>query len=464
MDKKSGLYAIFDQLSVVAICLFALECVLGCSGQWLSFGPISIRMVLFAICFVLTLPNVFRNLKELLRTHHVIWAVLLGIYLVIAAVIGWRNGNSLSFIKADLTGHMSFALLPGILATFCTRERVAKLMNVVFWGSVVLGAITVILHFYFAFARVSQIMVLNDWLNDHYMGGLATMATGIQRTYFRSHIFLQVGLLIGLQKVWCKTGRDRWFLFGAEAILAYGCLMTYTRGFWLGLAISAICLLALYPQQWKRYLSGVGFIALLLAVLFTLSGLAYGKPVAAVEVVNRFNPNLFTNAIFLPNDDTLDGTDGTEETDPTDSDADQLAVQIRQESLRLLGEKISQKPIFGNGLGTNLDEIRDDGKVEYMYYDVIMKTGLVGFLIFCGAFFLPIGGMLKRRTKWLVQKKEIPWDSQEMQNTTLLAAFLGVAITSYLNPFLSNPMGILLVMLLSAANQSENISFKEKET
>lgn len=457
MVKKTGFYAIFDQLSLVAISLYALECILGCSGQWLRFGPVSIRMVLFAICFVLTLPNVFRKHKELLRTHHVVWTVLLGVWMVIAAVIGWRNGNALNFIKADLTGFMALALLPGILATVNTRQRVARLINVLFYGALALGAITVILHFFFSFAKVSQIMAVNRWLNDHYMGGLATMSTRMQRIYFRSHIFLQVGLLVGLQKVWCKTGKDRWLLFGAEAILAYACLITYTRGFWLGLAISAVCLLVLYPWQWKRYLNSVGIIALLLAALFALSTLAYGKPVAAIEVVNRFNPNLFTGAIFLPNNDPFDSTDGTEDTEPTEPDADQLAVQIRQESLRMLGKKISEKPLFGNGLGTNLDEIRDDGKVEYMYYDVIMKTGLVGFVFFCGAFFLPVGGMLKRRVKWLALKKEIPWESGEMQNTTLLAAFLGVAITSYLNPFLSNPMGILLVMLLSVANQSENI-------
>lgn len=463
MDKKYGFYVIFDRLSVVVISLFALECILGCSGQWMRFGPISIRMVLFAICFVFTLPNVFRNLKALLRTPHVIWAVLLGVYLVIAAVIGWRNGNALDFIKSDLTGYMALGLLPGILSTVNTRQRVARLTDMVFYGSIALGAVTVILHFFFAFAQDLHINQFNNWINNHFMGGLATMATGLQRIYFRSHIFLQVGLIIGLQKIWCKKGRTRWLLFGAEAILAYACLMTYTRGFWLGFALSAVILLALYPWQWKRYLSTLGITTLLLAVLFALSAFTYGKPYAAIEVVNRFDPDLISGAIFLPtpSEDPTDPsqTDPTdpEETNPTDPNANQLSVQIRQETLRLLGERIGDKPLFGNGLGANLDEIRNDGKVEYMYYDVILKTGLVGFVLFCGAFFLPAFGLLKRRLAALVCKKEPPWDSLEMQNTTTLTAFLGVAITSYLNPFLLNPMGILLVMLLSAANRCENI-------
>jgi hypothetical protein len=42
-----------------------------------------------------------------------------------------------------------------------------------------------------------------------------------------------------------------------------------------------------------------------------------------------------------------------------------------------------------------------------------------------------------------------------MHNVILAIAFVSVAITSYTNPFLTNPMGILLVMLLSAATQCE---------
>ena len=455
MDKKSNFYALCDQLSLVALYLYALECVLGCSGQWLRFGPLSIRMVLFGICFVLTLPNVLRNLKTLLRTRHVVCALLLGAYLVVAAGIGWRNGNALNFIKADMTGFMALGLLPGILTTICTKERLAKLTNVIFYGTFALGLVTVILHFFFAFAENIQIYNLNICINEHSMGGLAGMATGMQRTYFRSHIFLQVGLIIGLQKAWCKKGYARWLLFGAEAIIAYACLMTYTRGFWLGFALSAVALLIMYPWQWKRYLSSVSIMAGLLAVLFLFSWLSYGKPVAAVEVVNRFNPDLISGAIFLPGHSG--GDDATEDPSATDPDADQAAVQLRQETLRLLGKRISNKPLFGNGLGTNLDEIRDDGKVEYTYYDVIMKIGLVGFALFVCAFFLPAFGMLKRRIKGLVTKKEVPWESLEMSNTAILAAFIGVAITSYLNPFLINPMGIFLVMHLSIASQCENI-------
>ena len=463
MNRKTDFYQLCDRLSVGAIAVFALECVLGSSGRWLSFGSISIRMVLFAICFVLTLPAVFRQLRALTRTPCVIFALLFGAYLVIAAVIGFRRGNALHFIKSDVTTYMALALLPGFLATVCTENRLKFMSDTVFYGTFALGLITTFMHFFFAFSGDWQIYTINNWLNDHSLGGLATMATGLQRIYMRSQIFLQVGLLLGLQKIWCEKGGKRWLLIAAEAIIAYGCLMTYTRGFWLGFVLSACFLLVLYPKQWKRYLSTLGLTAVLLVGLFLLSWLSYGKPVAAVEIVNRFDPDLINGAVFLPNasGDPSDSTATEETTEPTDPDADLLAVQVRKETLRLINLKIGQHPVFGNGLGTSLDEIRQDGNVEYTYLGVLMELGIVGLLLFCSVFFLPLVPLIKHRIRWLTEGREIPWDSPQMRCTALLAAYLGVAFTSWLNPFLTNPMGILLVLLITTASQQEQTLIKK---
>lgn len=463
MKTKDKLWSLCDRWALVALCVYVAECVLGGSGRWFSFGGLSIRMVLFAVCFVLTLPSLLQQIRSLYKIPQIILCVLLGIYLIIAAFIGVKLGNNPAFIKADITSFMALALLPGYLSVIRNNKNVLLICSVLFYSALALGIITTGIHFYLAFASHSGLNAVNDWLNNHSMGGLAKMSTGLQRIYIRSQIFLQVGLLLGLQKIWSKKGAARWLLFGAEAIMAYACLMTYTRGFWLGFALSACFLLVLYPQQWKHYLSTLGISALLLAALFILSAFAYGKPVAAIEVVNRFDPDLIGGAVFLPGS-TTDPTDGdpTEPTDPFDSDADQAAVQLRQKTLRMLGEKISDRPLFGNGLGANLDEIRDDGKTEYTYFDMVMKLGFVGFILFFGVFFLPAFLLLKNRLCWLIAKKQIPPDSLQAQNSVLLTAFIGVALTSFLNPFLINPMGTLLVMLLFAASRCEN-TIKEKQ-
>lgn len=448
-----------DRLSLIALCLFAGECVLGASGRWISFGPLSIRIMLFAVCFMLTLPSVLVNFKKLWGSVFVKFTLLFGFYMAVAAVIGWRRGNNLSFIKADITGLLCLALLPGFLATVCNRKRLNLLVDVIFYCTLALGFVTVCIHFCGAFLSFDGVRKLNIWLNSHSMGGLAYLSTGILRIYIRSQIFLQVGMLIGLYKIWSSTGRKRWLLMGAMALIAFACLLTYTRGFWLGFALSAVLLLILTPSQWKRYLVTVGVVGALLCGLFLLSWCAYDAPYAAQEVANRFNPNLFSGA-FIPiagengaaGSDTTPTIPGQPEDEPDGgAEADQAALELRQKTLRELNRLIGENPIMGNGLGTNLDGLRDDGKTEYMYHDMLMKLGMVGFLLFVMVFFLPVIRLLRAHIKLLKNRKSIAWGSPEMCNIILAVAFVGVAITSYVNPFLINPMGILLVMLLAAA-------------
>ena len=287
-----------DRLSLIALCLFTGECVLGSSGRWLSFGPISIRIALFMVCFFLTLPNVLLNCRKLLGNTFVKFTLLFGFYFAVAAVIGWRRGNSLGFIKADITGLLSLALLPGFLTTIYNRKRLNLLLDIVLSCALVLGAVTTGIHFCGAFASGEAIDHLNIWLNAHAMGGLAYLETGIQRIYIRSQIFLQVGMLLGLHKAWCCTGRKRWLLLAGVALMAFACLLTYTRGFWLGLVLSAVLLLVLTPGQWKRYVVTVGLAGAMILGLFALSWGAYGAPYAAQELVGRFNPNLVSGALI----------------------------------------------------------------------------------------------------------------------------------------------------------------------
>ncbi len=435
MKERSGFFELCDKISIWLIALFALECVLGSSGQWISFYGFSIRMLLFSLCFLFTLPNVFRQLRSLIRSPYLILAIVFAFYLMIAAVIGWKNGNSASFIIADITGYLPLALMPGFLATVCTENRISHLMNVIFWGTLILGGITAAIHFYLAFASNTEAVAINSWLNDRYMGGLSLLRTGMHRIYMRSQIFLQVGLMIGLYQSWKATGWKRWLYFGAEGVILFGCLISLTRGFWLGFAISALLLLVICPRFWKKYLVSLGAIAAVVVLLFSLSWLSYGKPVAATELTGRFNPAL------------ISGTAG----DTTILDTDQAAVDMRKETIKKLNENIRKHSVFGNGLGTNLDGLRTDGKTEYMYQDILMKSGVIGFLLFFSVFFLPTILLLIPAARSSIAGKPVQWDSSVMRNVILAVSFLGVGLTSYVNPYLTNPMGILLVLLTATS-------------
>ena len=124
------------------------------------------------------------------------------------------------------------------------------------------------------------------------------------------------------------------------------------------------------------------------------------------------------------------------------------ALMAEDEGLR---RRIAQKPIIGSGLGANLDDVRSDGKAEYMYMDITMKTGFVGIILMFVTFF---GFCVKPLVTHFTTKafqKEVLWSSKRMRNHVLLAALVGVAVTSIFNPFLANPMGIAAMMITAAA-------------
>lgn len=444
----------WDRFAGILFLIYFAECAVGCSGRWLEFGPISIRMVLFILCFAASLPAVFRNLRKLSRNLQVILIALFGLYWLVCLGIGLRTGNRMSFIWADVNSVLALALIPGFLSVMCSSRAIERTISVLFWSAVTLAVITVMLHFIIAFLHPSTVTQMNDWINHHSLGGFAKLQTGIQRIYFRSQFFFQTGILFGILKIQQTRGKKRFALYLCEGILFCGCILSYTRGFWLGLAASILLLALLGVRFWKDILKACAAMLAVFVVFFGISWVCYGAPAMAVEIVNRFDPDLIVMEPIEVDPSEATGDPNTNGNDSTWLDGvdliNQQAAALRGKTLYYLQKQIGNRPVFGNGLGENLDEIRNDGKTEYMYLDILMKTGAVGLVLFLMTFF---GFLPVQIRNELLKKNKTPlsWDSPVIRNRVLTAAYLGVALTSFFNPFLLNPMGIALLMLTSSA-------------
>ena len=116
MENRFGIRA--GRVCLWLLLIYLFECTVGGSGRWLSVGPLSIRMILFALCFVAALPEVWLQRKGLLK-NPLIWLTLLfGAYILFSAFLGWKNGNRLGFIWGDISGFLPLALLQGGLEAF----------------------------------------------------------------------------------------------------------------------------------------------------------------------------------------------------------------------------------------------------------------------------------------------------------------------------------------------------------
>ncbi len=462
------------RLPEILIYMFAAECTFGASGRLLSVGSLSIRMILFALCFVVTLPLVLKKFKAIIRHPGLIAVLGYAAIMLIALAIGIFRDNLFGFMKNDITQVLTLALLPGILAVMDTAAKRDRLLNTVFYSALVVGVGTIGVYWVLPFLPEESITYLNTWINDRSLGGLAELITGTYRVYFRSQMFLQFAAIYGVWKICHAKGWKKYLYIVLVGILTYGMILSMTRGFWVGLAASAVLVLILQWKQWKKLLPAAGMIALTLVLLVAVTIGLYGKPYVITEFVNRFDPDL----VILVGNEKPNPKPPATNPDPSAPSApskppasggqvdvngiNQEAAALRAQTLALSKEQIAKYPIFGSGLGANLDAIRDDGKTEYMYLDILMKTGIVGFLAFACAFFMPCGQYAWDRWK---RRKE-PQDPDGERNCYLVCGYVGVAVTSYFNPFLLSPMGIMMLfaVTVSIAMIKETPHNEKKET
>lgn len=449
---------VFIRMSRAAMALFIAEAVFGGSGRWISFGPVSIRMLLFTAAFVLSFPLVVIHAKELLRDKYLITVGIFGVMLIVSAAIGTLNGNSRSFIWADITSFLTLVLFPGFLVTMGKEPQRSWGVDILFYSAAFTGAVAFVLHILTILLPPSSIISINIWINARSLGGFAPLETGLQRVYLKSEMFLHAGILLGICKITETSGWKKRLMYFLIALMGAALLLSYTRGLWLALAVGGVAFLILEPGCRKKCLAAGSICLAVMCLLLISSSFLLRSNAIAAEVLNRFDISLLVVASDVST--SLEETTQPQETavfdmtfDPgrnmSPEKANRNAVEIRSRSLRGLNTLIAQHPLLGSGLGKNLDGIRNDGKCEYMYHDILMKMGIFGFAAFLMAFFLPPADYLFRvypASKRMLSETAV---SKRWRPSALTAGYLGVAAASYTNPYLSNPAGITMLMLVA---------------
>ncbi len=461
---------VFMRMSRTAMALFVAEAVFGGSGRWVSFGPVSIRMLLFTATFVLSFPLVVIHRKELLRNQYLIAAGIFGAMLIVSAAVGMRNESSRAFLWADITSFLTLALFPGFLVTVGEEPQRSRTVDILFYSAAFTGAVAFVLHILTVLVPDTTRDAINIWINARSLGGFATLETGLQRVYLKSEMFLHAGIIIGICKIRDAFGWKKRLLYFLNGLMGAALLLSFTRGLWLALAVGAVVYLILEPGCWKKFLAAGGICLAVMCLLLMGSSLLLGSNAIAAEVLNRFDISLLvvTSDVAAPAEETIQPQEisGTLSEDPqpeagfdmtfdperkmSAEDANRNAVEIRSLSLQGLNTLIAQHPFLGSGLGKNLDGIRNDGKCEYMYQDILMKMGILGFAAFLAAFFLPPADYLFRA--YPASKKRALSETavrKRWRASALTAGYLGIAAASYTNPYLSNPAGITMLMLVA---------------
>ena len=261
------------------------------------------------------------------------------------------------------------------------------------------------------------------------------LPSGTYRVYFRSEIYTQIAILLGVWKVWrAKDRKERILVYICLGLLVFAWLVSYTRGFWFGLAISVVFVLLWQPKIFGECLK-VAVISLLVAGLIVgVSAIKDGSPRVIKEVYTRVNITNMSIEDMLSTDEAMG--------------KDIRAEELRAKTKRAHIEYIKESPIIGKGLGTQLVGVRDSAITEYSYMDAYMKFGFVGMIFFVIAYFVFVPRFLKNR---VYSPKTNVTNSFYSLITLLVAGYVGVVATSYSNPFIVSPLGISYLLIIDDA-------------
>ena len=215
-----------SQLSFGILCLFLLECSITGGGRYWEAGPVSIRILLGGLAAVLALPELLRNLGAYLKKP-VIWlTVIFAVWLVFCAWRGIRAENRMDVLITDVKGFMWLLLVPVLVATVRSRQRLRVLLSWVLAGAVIQAAVILAVN--------AGVVLMDDpaplcrWLNEHAVGIVDVVSARLVRVFFKSSPYMVVACVIALFRQ-AQAPKLRWRYVLAVSLLLCALLLSFTR-------------------------------------------------------------------------------------------------------------------------------------------------------------------------------------------------------------------------------------------
>jgi hypothetical protein len=448
-----------------------LELFIGSQGYLLHFDigstKLSLRITLWLIIFSVwfknyifslldkknTQPSIFSN-SQIFKRANFSYFSLLFLFIILAVVIGYFNGNDWQNIFFDANGWLYFLLIFPIYETFFNPKIVGENPFFPIWRMLAAGVLwisakTFLLFFFFThvFSESSPLywILTNNlyrWVRDTLVGEITIMPGGFARIFIQSQIYIGIAIFLGLfaiNRYWLEIKQSRRAIISiiiGGSLLFGAIIISLSRSSWLGLAAVFIfyAFLTIKNLGWKKF----GLIILLPAASLILS-------IGLIFITAKFPfPQPSTN---------LDITQSLTDRAGAASDA---AASSRYALLPLLWHKISTNPLWGRGFGTTITYNAKDPRItnqsaggigtyttyafEWGWLDIWLKLGLLGLL----AYIFLLGKIIKDAAKkdtWL------SWG--------LSAGLILISIVSFFSPYTNHPLGIGFLLLAAAAIHHE---------
>jgi len=435
------------QLSL-GVMIALTELAIGSHGHLFNFTigtqEIGIRLAIFsAVMLAWIIKTVINRQTKLFQLFNSKWYAILAVVIIWGITFGIIKQNIPVNIFSDGNAWLFFLYLAPFIDSLTTKT-IFKQATSVFLAGISWTVIKSLALLYYFSHHFSAIKPIYRWVRDTGIGEITLLSGDFYRIFFQSHIYIAVGLFLVLSLLFLTndklspTKSNYWFYILAVGFSAVS-ILNLSRSNWVGILLTGLVFVIIFFKyhnlKWKKLLA-------LFANLFVIL-------IASITLL------LGTIYFPFPNLPAIDPSQMLKDR----INLDESAVSSRWSQLPNLSQKMVNHPIIGSGFGTTVTYNSLDPRIlehnpsgeyttyafEWGYFDMILKIGLFGLIIYLGLL-LSIGKNL-----WHLTKAS---DSQtQILAYGLLLGLISIVFVHIFSPYLNHPLGIGYVLFCTAMLQ-----------
>lgn len=385
----------------IVITLLLIDLILGGSGQIITIGPISLRMLIFVLAMLTVVYSVY---LFGIRLNDSFFTVSFFLFIIsISFFLGiFNNNESISVLLNELFGYLPILFYPLFYQYTISNVNMKKILILIERLITIQSVIVILIAAYALIVGINAYTPISTLMNQYNYGAFDfILGTHVPRVFTKGSIFIPMLIIYKFAQV--LSGEKRKISeYLVLAINSLALIFTFTTSFFLVTIVGIIFVVFLFSKNKRTYL-----IVLFLGIIFFVMDKKFNF---IATFLQRFSGDYNVNFKFLQNEFLL--------------------------------ATISEKPFLGYGLGKILTidygyETRTGIHVENAFLQLGINAGLIGMLTLTLLIYYIV------HSEWILLKKCNFFSG----NILLLFSIVSVFIINFTNPFLNNYIGTTVLAI-----------------
>lgn len=386
----------------VVLYLVVFEVFVGGGGGLVRYHDLSLRMILLAVYLLLFVFFISYHRSKVVIDSDTALVTFVLIWVCVSMLIGLINKNEIGYIIDDVKPMLYFFLYYPMRFTIDYYKISYKaIYSILLLASVIVSLIIITIYYNLTLVDLSELHLFVEDINNVFGDGTVWFRGDGKGIFFTGSVYLIVtNIFVFYFFTVRKLMLHEWLIFSLNVSTI---LISNTRGLIVMMLI------------------GFFFIVVCRKVTLRIILFVFISSVCMVLVYSYLG---FDRLNF-------------------ESIMSDKSTDIRIESFYESMDLMDRSPILGSGFGTELEH--KAGHQENSYLDIALEQGLIGLALYVAIFYKLLTGINVYRSSVYL---------------AFAASTASLIIFSATNPYVNNPMGIILI-LLAMIYKKEGVRVRE---